>query len=100
LASKKSDESSSQGDALKEHKLVRELTKENGQPPNATSLVGYVGDSGSSDIVRVYLNLNFDEYVEVPKDGILHATEVGEDMIEFGGTLLWIDKMHRVNMFK
>jgi hypothetical protein len=92
MSTKKGDEPRSQEDVLKEHKLVRELTKERGRLPNTTSILGYVGDSGSPDIVRVYLNLDFDEYVDVRRQDILHATEAGEDMIQFGGTLLWVDK--------
>ena len=53
---------------------------------------GYVGKSDSNDIVRIYLNLNFNEYVEIVKSDILHVEELSTDDLEHGGTCVWIRK--------
>jgi hypothetical protein len=59
-------------------------------------MIGYVGKSGSRDVIRLYLNLNFDEYVDIPRESILHASSVSEDVIEGGGTMLWIKKEQKI----
>src|SRR4051794_23770165 len=79
-------------DALKEHDLVKKIVTGPGQPGNAVLLVGYVGKSGSDDNVRLYLNLSFDEYVDIPKNSILHAAEAPEEVLQFGGSYIWIKK--------
>jgi hypothetical protein len=77
---------------LKIHELARELIKKVDNPPNLVMLIGYIGESKSQDRVRLYLNLNFDEYVEVLRKDIRHTKEADKDMIEFGGTCIWVDK--------
>jgi hypothetical protein len=87
----------SKDDALREHDLVGKIVTEAGQPGNAVMLVGYVGKSGSNDIVRLYLNLNFDEYVDINRADILHAAEAPQDVLTFGGTYIWCKKDAHLN---
>ncbi len=87
---------SSNGDNLKEHKLVGKLVKD-GEVIDHTIIKGYVGKSSSDKKIRVYLNLRFNQYVEVNKTDILHAEEVAEDEMEFGGTCMWIRKDAEMN---
>ena len=53
-------------------------------------LVGYVIPSDSENTVRLALNLNFGEYIDIPKGKILHAPKTST--LEFGGTCVWIEK--------
>ena len=76
-------------DPLREHYLAKKLIKD-GKPVDYTCIKGYVGKSDSVDIVRIYLNLQFNEYVEINKSDIFHAEE--SDDIEHVGTCIWVRK--------
>lgn len=84
---------------LKEHELVRKLSK-NGKLQPYVRLSGYVGRSEDNDLVRLYLNLNFDEFVDVKKSDILHAEELSPNDIEMGGTCIWIKKESEIEHVK
>jgi hypothetical protein len=86
-------------DALKEHELSK-IIREPGQPANATVLLGYVIKSGSQDTVRLAFNISFDEYADIPRKEILHSAKASEDVIEFGGTYIWIPKDLDVKVVK
>jgi hypothetical protein len=77
-------------DPYEEHELVKNVIKDPANPINATVLLGYVGKTGSDDSIRLYLNIEFNEYVDIPKNVILHAEKAPENIIEFGGTYIWI----------
>src|SRR5690348_1530529 len=85
------EDSSKEKDALKEHEIAGKVVKGSGYG-NATLLVGYIGKSDDDKSVRLYLNLNFDEYVQVPHESILHAANAPESVLPFGETYLWIKK--------
>ena len=85
------EDSSKEKDALKEHEIAGKVVKGSGYG-NATLLVGYIGKSDDDKSVRLYMNLNFDEYVQVPRESILHAANAPESVLPFGGTYLWIKK--------
>jgi hypothetical protein len=76
-------------DPLREHYLAKKLIKD-GKPVDYICIKGYVGKSDSDDIVRIYLNLQFNEYVEINKSDIFHAEE--SDDIEHVGTCIWVRK--------
>jgi hypothetical protein len=86
-----SEDSSEEKDALKEHEIASKIVKESGYG-NATLLVGYIGKTDKDNSVRLYFNLNFDEFVDIPRDSILHAAYAPEDVLPFGGTYLWVKK--------
>jgi hypothetical protein len=80
------------GDALdKEHEIVKKLIKP-GMPTDLTYFVGYLGKSTSPNHVRLYLSLTFDEWLDIPKDKILHHADVPEENLAFGGTCIWIPR--------
>ena len=78
--------------------LAKKLTK-NGRPTNPMRIKGYIGQS-DWDTVRLYLNLEFDEYVTIKKENILNAEDVSEDELEYGGTCLWVDKNAEISHVK
>ena len=77
-------------DSDEEHYLVKKLvgTSKSG---NIVTLLGYMGKSESELNIRLYTNLEFNEYFEINKNDILHKEEVPTEEMEFGGTRIWID---------
>lgn len=69
------------GDALnlETHPLVAKLGGEGDEPPpSLVTLVGYLGPSRRPDSVRLYADLTFRTYYEVPRSGI-KSSEAGPD---------------------
>jgi hypothetical protein len=91
MARRDAEDSSKDKDTLKEHEIVSKIVKDSGYG-NATLLVGYIGKTDKDNNVRLYFNLNFDEYVDVPRESILHSANAPEDVLPFGGTYLWVKK--------
>jgi hypothetical protein len=59
---------------LTPHPLVAKLISNPANPaPDTVTLEGYVGPSSREGYIRVYLDLTFKAYFEIPKNGILHA---------------------------
>jgi hypothetical protein len=59
---------------LTPHPLVAKLISNAATPtPDAVTLEGYLGPSSREGYVRVYLDLTFKAYLEIPKNGIIHA---------------------------
>lgn len=80
-----------QKDLDKEHEIVRKLIKP-GTPVDFTYFVGYLGKSTFPNHIRLYLSLTFDEFLDIPKDKILHHADVPEEILAFGGTCVWIPR--------
>ena len=59
---------------LTPHPLVTKLHSNPPKPaPDAVTIEGFLGPSSREGYVRVYLDLTFKAYFEIPKNGILHA---------------------------
>jgi len=56
---------------LTHHPVIAKLIKSHGSIPDTLELVGYLGPSDKDDRVRLYLDLNFKSYVEIPKEGAI-----------------------------
>ena len=93
------DRKSSERDPLREHELARKLVKD-GKPVDHLTIKGYVGKSDSEDRVRLYLNKEFNDYIEIKKSDILHAEEISHEELEFGGTCIWLDKDAEITKVK
>ncbi|MBC8067423.1 MAG: hypothetical protein IAG13_03740 [Deltaproteobacteria bacterium] len=75
---------------LKQHPIVEKLIDDPNAPPDVVQIVGYIGKSPRQAHHRVYLSLQFDEYVDVPEDAIVHFEEVPDTEMQHGGTRLWV----------
>jgi hypothetical protein len=86
-------------DPLREHELSRKLMKD-GKPIEYLTFKGYIGKAESDDTIRLYLNKQFNEYIEIKKIEILHAEEISKEDLEFGGTCIWIEKNTEISKVK
>lgn len=72
---------------LQQDPLVTALVPEGKEePPNATVLHGYLGQSATKKCWRLYLDASLGSYTEVPEADILHHQHVADE----GGTLIWV----------
>lgn len=63
--------------------------------PRAT-LVGYAGGTPYEGKRRLYLDIEFNTYVDIESKDVLHTIPVGSDVIEGGGIRVWISKYAEV----
>ena len=70
---RKSSKSSPGKVKLTSHPLVARLHPEPDSPQDHVALVGYFGPSKKDACMRLYTDLNFRSYYDIPIDGIVHT---------------------------
>ncbi|MGD9672110.1 MAG: hypothetical protein AB7U98_01370 [Candidatus Nitrosocosmicus sp.] len=83
-------------DEFEEHYLLRKIKDTTKQSDDVVSLVGYLGKADSDDVIRLYTNLEFNEYFEIQKKDILNNEVVSDQILEFGGNRIWIDTNSKI----
>src|SRR5436853_69481 len=73
------------GDTLQPDPIVEAL-RQISAPPNATVLVGYVGEQ-VGDAVRIYLDLTLRQFVDIPVSQIVGNFRLPNNQ----GTILWVE---------
>jgi len=56
---------------LSPHPVVQKLMDPSGRLPEVVTLVGYLGPSDREDFIRLYRDLDFKSYFEIPKEGAI-----------------------------
>lgn len=79
-------------DEIKENEIVKKLVRTPNNVPNSKLLTGYMGKSDKEDNIRLYLNLEFNSYVDIPQKKILLHKDVPEETIPLGAVYVWIPK--------
>ena len=69
--------------------FVSKIVKDPNAPPNTLLLQGYLGDSSDEGHVRLYLDPQLSDYVEIPEADILHTQEAPNSSL--GETYVWIN---------
>jgi hypothetical protein len=82
-----------------ENEIAKKI-RESGQLGNVTLLMGYIGKSDSPEVVRLYLDISFDSYLDIPKNGIVHSVATPESVLPFGGSYIWITKDTQISEVK
>ena len=59
---------------LSTHPLVSKLVGDSDTPPSLVALAGYFGPSRKADSIRLYTDLGFQSYFEIPKASIVATT--------------------------
>lgn len=58
---------------IKTHPLIAKLVKDPDNLPRLVGIPGYIGPSPEKNHVRIYNDLDFSSYTEVPKEAIQHV---------------------------
>ena len=67
---------------------VSALVTDPASPPRTQLVVGYLGASGFDGFERLYLEPTLNNYVDIPKDDLLHQVPVPNE--HFGAVYVWI----------
>lgn len=76
--------------ATMKNEFVSRIVEDPNSPPNVLLLSGFLGDSSEKGCVRLYLDAQFSDYVEIPEEAILHTEELPRDQSPLGGKYVWI----------
>ena len=74
---------------LTPHPLVTRLNPEGDPPPDLVMLVGFIGPSKKPDGIRLYLNLSFNTFIDIPVAGIVSTQSVDSED-ENSPTRVWV----------
>jgi hypothetical protein len=61
-----------QGPDLSFHPVVLALQRQDGSFPDVVELRGYLGPSDNQGYIRLYFDLTFKSYADIPKDAIIY----------------------------
>ncbi len=59
-------------------------------PKNLVAVWGFPANSGREEYDRLYLSLNFNEYIEFPHNGVVHVEDAGGPDNPFSGSMVWL----------
>jgi hypothetical protein len=73
-----------------EAEFVRRIVTDPRNVPDVMRLYGYLGASSEENHDRLYLNADLSQYVEVPRNTILHRMAVPTEQDPNGAVVLWV----------
>ncbi len=76
--------------------FVSKIVTDAKNPPHTLLLKGYVGASSEEGHIRLYLDSELSDYVEIPEAAILHSQEMPKDKSSIGGSYIWIQRNAKV----
>jgi hypothetical protein len=72
--------------------FIRRIVTDPKNVPDVMLLTGYLGASSEEAHERLYLSSDLSNYVEIPKDAILHQAPLPKEQDAHGGVTLWVRK--------
>jgi len=86
---------------LSHHPVIEKLMRlHGGSLPDAVELVGYLGPSDKDDSVRLYLDLSFKSYVEIPKEGAVLYREPHDPSAEAKPTTILVSASAKLKLVR
>ena len=83
---------SSSGKSLKPDAIVERLVPDPSALPDVRVLTGFLGKSSRGSYWRLYVNPNFDDYVEFNEADVVHTHSIDPDGGRLGGTVVWLKR--------
>lgn len=72
--------------------FVSKLVTDPKNPPNTLLLKGFIGASSEEGYIRLYLDSELSDYVEIPEAAVLYSQEIAKDKSPIGGSYVWIQR--------
>lgn len=76
---------------------VTKLAADPAKNPETVLLTGYIADAPDNQSIRVFLDPQLQQWVDVPVDAILHREEIPRTVSVLGGSHLWLKRASWVN---
>ncbi len=72
--------------------FVSKIVTDPKNPPNTLLLKGFIGASSETGHIRLYLDNELSDYVEIPEAAILYSQEIPKEKSPIGGSYIWIQR--------
>lgn len=72
--------------------FVSKIVTDPKNPPNTLLLKGYIGASSEEGHIRLYLDSELSDYMEIPEAAILYSQDIPKEKSPVGGSYLWIQR--------
>ncbi len=72
--------------------FVSKIVTDPKNPPNTLLLKGYIGASSEEGHLRLYLDSELSDYMEIPEAAILYSQDIPKEKSPVGGSYLWIER--------
>ena len=72
--------------------FVSKIVTDPKNPPNTLLLKGFIGASSEAGHIRLYLDNELSDYVEIPEAAILYSQEIAKEKSPIGGSYIWIQR--------
>jgi len=72
--------------------FVSKIVPDPKNPPNTLLLKGYIGASSEEGHIRLYLDTELSDYMEIPEAAILYSQDIPKEKSPVGGSYLWIQR--------
>ena len=73
------------------HPFIEKLTKGNNSAVTLRALRGFIGQGPTEDIIRIYLDLSLDRYIDVPEQYVHHVKNQNKAETEHEPSEIWLD---------
>src|SRR3989442_468337 len=74
-------------------RFTDKLVPDPNAPPDVVVLVGALGKSTLSGHIRLYMDLEFSDYVEIPEAAVVHKEEFGAEATQGAvGAQVWVKR--------
>jgi hypothetical protein len=78
--------------APKMDEFVSKIVTDPKNPPNTLLLKGFIGTSSEQGHIRLYLDNELSDYVEIPEAAILYSQGIPKEKSPIGGSYIWIQR--------
>ena len=78
--------------SLKPDAIVERLVPDPSVLPDVRVLTGFLGKSSRGSYWRLYVNPNFDDYVEFSEADVVHSHSIEAEGGRLGGTVVWLKR--------
>lgn len=72
--------------------FVAKIVTDPKNPPTTLLLKGFIGASSEEGYIRLYLDNELSDYVEIPETAILYSQEIPKEKSPIGGSYIWIQR--------
>lgn len=78
--------------ALRMDDFVSKVVTDPKNPPNTLLLKGFIGASSEEGHIRLYLDDELSDYLEIPESAVLYSREIAKEKSPVGGSYIWIQR--------
>jgi hypothetical protein len=77
---------------IRNDEIVSKIVSDPSKPERLILLRGYIGETGNKDYIRLYFDIELNNFIDIPMEGIVFNKELSLEQSPFGGSYLWVKR--------